>query len=253
MSDEFRSPERRIARAKEHIADLQREAGLFFDSKPFSAVIEPHSDGIQKVHKIKFTKTLPDALSDRAAEAADSLRSALDQACYTVCRAAMGGDPKNTHFPFADTAQGIDDALSKGRSKDIPQDIATLLRGFKPYKGGNDLLWGLNRMRIANQHKLLVPIAVAAGGSEFVAVEGAGPYSLMFPNFDRLKNESILAITGTNSKLQYQIKVSFQVTFDEVDALSGKEAIGTLNALAGEIEGILAAIKAESRRIGLIA
>lgn len=35
----------------------------------------------------------------------------------------------------------------------------SLLKALKPYKGGNEPLWGLNRLDILDKHRLLVPVA----------------------------------------------------------------------------------------------
>jgi hypothetical protein len=34
------------------------------------------------------------------------------------------------------------------------------LRRFKPYKGGNDLLWALNGICNVNKHRMLVPVVI---------------------------------------------------------------------------------------------
>jgi hypothetical protein len=47
-----------------------------------------------------------------------------------------------------------------GRFKDLPQEMISLFRSLQPFKGGNDLLWALNKLCVVNKHKMLAHVAV---------------------------------------------------------------------------------------------
>ena len=62
--DPFDSSRRKLARAKEHIAHLEEELLIFFQSDPYAPVVEPHSElPGHIVRKIRVTKQLPEALA----------------------------------------------------------------------------------------------------------------------------------------------------------------------------------------------
>jgi hypothetical protein len=48
------------------------------------------------------------------------------------------------------------------------------------------------------------------------------------------------------------MKFRFFIAFDALEFLGGQPAVSVLNAMASEVERILAAIEAECRRIGIV-
>jgi hypothetical protein len=64
-TDPFASPKRRLARAKEHISDIEAGIRRFFESEPDARVVELNSRRFEE-HKIKLTKPIPSELTDIA-------------------------------------------------------------------------------------------------------------------------------------------------------------------------------------------
>jgi hypothetical protein len=57
----FDSPRSMLARAKHHIAELQRQIKVFFDEKPHEFIHELDPDGIRETFKLRFTKGLSES------------------------------------------------------------------------------------------------------------------------------------------------------------------------------------------------
>jgi hypothetical protein len=201
MSDPFTSARRKIARAKRHILDLEREITAFIGENPYIQVVEddPQRPGY-RFHKIKLTKTLPESFADLIGDAVNNLRAALDHACYAVAAASGKIVPREAYFPFAGDASKLDSAI-KGRSKDVPQEIHPLLRSFQPYKGGNEILWTLNLLCIADRHKMITPIGtgIVRPGTN---IRGTGFFDMPIPPvWDRSKLRiAIRLIRATTSR-----------------------------------------------------
>jgi hypothetical protein len=71
--------------------------------------------------------------------------------------------------------------------------------------------------------------------------------------WDRTKNEIILFTTGPETEnIEYDFDVHIFVTFDNIEIVLGKPAVGVLYAFAGEVESILMALEAECRRLGFV-
>ncbi len=244
------SPKRRLRRAQEHISRLEKRIGTFFKRKPGDYVAEVDSHGMT-VHAFKFYRKIPDSWADAAVEALEALRSSLDQCGYAVAVRAGVPEPKNAYFPFGDSVVDLD-ANVKGRCKDLPPEISALFRSFEPHEGRNYTLWALNKLCNANKHRLLMPVGIASGGMQVnTAIMGNGA-RMLAPSYDRAKNQIVFAMVDPGGHLQYDVQLSFNVSFDEFNGVAAGPAVGILNAIASEVDRVLRATEAECKRIGLI-
>jgi hypothetical protein len=101
MADPFSSSKRELARAKEHILDLDRQIKLFNESVPKTVTVkvDPQIEDEQP-YKIKLVKPLPPALAETVSDIVDNLRAALDQAGYGIAVAAARLPLNTAHSPL---------------------------------------------------------------------------------------------------------------------------------------------------------
>lgn len=275
MSDLFASPRLTILRAQHHINDLTGKINEFVTNQPWSHRAESNAaDPTQEVHKIVFERRLPADLPNIVFDAANNLRAVLDQSGYASAVASGKIDPKNTQFPFGDDPAGLDQVIRRGRCKDLPSEILGLFRSFRPYRGGNDILWALNKLCNAKKHCALVPFNL--GRANIGAMEVAklapvfrpdgmvdvtwnvkthgftGGMSVKNPDWNADKYEITLAKIPREIGRNYKANVDLNVAIDGVDTQQGKPAVGLLNDMMRVIDGILAATETECRRLGFI-
>jgi hypothetical protein len=252
LADIFYSCRRKLARAKEHLVDLEREVVDFQLSNPYTRVTELDPDAADHyIHKVKLTKFLPPSISDITADIVGNLRNSLDNAGYAIAVASGLSNPKFTNFPFAGSIDHMPNAL--GRSKDLPPQIQSLFCGFQPYPGGDDLLWALNEICVTDKHKLLIPIGTGSTNLG-MHVEALGYIKMpQTPMWDRTKNEMELVTVGPETEqFNYNFHFRIFVAFNNIRVVDGEPVLGVLYALGRKVESILMAIEAESRRIGII-
>lgn len=250
MIDPFESSRRKVARAKEHIADLERETGLFFGARPYSVVIEPDpNEPKHEVHKIRFDRAMPDSFASLTAEAVHNLRSALDNVGYGLAVSGGRVNPKYTAFPFSGSALDFENVI-KGRCKDIPEEIHALFRAYQPYRGGNDFLWALNEVSITDKHKLLT-IALGSLLRDMVG-EGALIRVPVNPIWNSLRQEIEIATCVAGSAVKYHAGVSLFVAFDEIAVVKNEPVLKVLDYFLEIVEDILSSIEGESKRLGFV-
>lgn len=200
---------------------------------------------------MRLTKEAPDSFSELTGYISDNLRAALDHALYGVAIASGCKKPTNAYFPFSRDAASFEANL-KGRCKDVPKQIWPLLRSYEPYKGGSDLLWALNLVRIGDNHKIIIPVGSATSIAG-VDIVGTGIINIPYnPIWDRTKNEMELCTLTPGAKLQANFKFGVYIEFGEIDGLEGKSAIPTLDLFVNMVETILNEIEAEARKFGFI-
>jgi hypothetical protein len=251
VDDPFQSSKYSIEHAKRRIRELESEIVAFSKTNPCAMVVEHDAKTAEDVHKVKLVKPVPAALSGIAFDTVNNLRSALDQAGFAVA-VAGGKRGKNAHFPFGLTLIEVENR-KKGRSKDIPKEIFDVMVSAKPYKGGNHLLWAVNKLSNTNKHEVIIPMAMASGNvTRFTGTVIKGPFQIKAPRWDWAKNEMEVMRSGHGGEHNMKFQVAFFVAIGNVDVLGCQPAVGILNAASSEVERVLMTIEAEARRIGLI-
>jgi hypothetical protein len=248
MAIDFSSARRKLARAKEHFQELNRQLADYLEERPYQQIIEPDPANAEQLeHKIKITKPLPDSLGDVVGDVVTNLRAALDHATYALAAEGKTEDPKNAAFPFARTEPEFENSL-KGRAKDVPAKYYDLLRSFKPYKGGNEVLWGLNMICNADKHKMLTPVGMAVRRAG-IAIEGVGWFSApLNPTWDRSKNEIVVLTVHKETKINYKFPFRMFVVFENVELVGGEPVDSILQQTIDEVERVLGAIEAEAAK-----
>ncbi len=253
MANRFDSARYMLARAKQLTFEFESNVAAFLASKPYACVIDIDPNTKDQIGKVKLVKPMPIMLNGIASDAVNNLRSSLDQAGYQVSIAA-GGKGKSTHFPFGDTAAEVKDRKKSG-SKEIPDEIFSLMESFKPYKRGDSLLWALNKLCNSNKHRIVIPVAVIVSQQSMdmtFNVVKSGPIKFSPPTWDSTKNEmEILRTKGAKIDRNWNVKFAPFISFSHVDFVINHPADTILNALLGKVNCILMAIEAEAIRIGL--
>lgn len=244
-----------VEHAKRHLHKLESEIKAFFNTNPYVHVTELEANGSEEVRKIKLVKPMPEDLPGIAVDAINHLRSALDQAGFAVARAA-GKNGKSAHFPFGANLSEVQ-SRARGSSKDIPTAVFDIMVASKPYKGGNDFLWALNKICNTNKHEILVPVATAAAGfhgknvSYRKADTPGGTLTFKPLIWDSVKNEVEYARLKGGGSLEGEFQFSFLIAIGKVEVIEGQPALEVFNAMASEVERVLVAIEGEARRSGL--
>lgn len=240
-----------IERGRQHIDEADRQIKAFFNAKPYTGVVDIDHQTGQEVHKMKLTARLPGGIKTIVKDATANLRDALDHAVYSSAVALVGGDPSDTGFPFAKDAAGVAGELGGKRLRGNPAEIRPFLAAFEPHEAGNKLLWGLNRIRNPNTHRVIVPVGAASIASRIAMTGGEikGPASIGYSKWIAAENAVEFMRVGIGSEVQYQVDVAMNVTFGNIDSMRDQEVIGTLNAIATEVERVVTDIKAETARL----
>jgi hypothetical protein len=254
--DPFAKAKLKLVRAKKNRDDFEVERGRFIGAHPWSQVAEAGADGHSKEFKVRLNRPFPDTFSELASYTTQNLRACLDGAACATAK-CWGKSGNNAPFPFSDSPEGLENNI-KGRCKDLHSDILTLMRGFKPHKPGNPLLWAINHIANLDKHADIV-IPIAAGVSSLIftgTLPGGGSAAITLPisPFWRPENNEIVCtISGIEAhpklRANYDVNIMLDIAFGEIDVVGRQPAIGVLYHMVGEVERILLAIEAETRRL----
>jgi hypothetical protein len=251
MSNPLQNSKYSVSNSRRHIRGLEAEIVAFFKSDPYARVVDFDPNGHDDIHKLKLVKPMPELLSGLAFDAVSNLRAALDQAGHTIGVAA-GASGKNSAFPFGDTLAEVKSRAGAG-SRDIPKPLFDLMVASGPYKGGNDLLWALNKLCNLHKHEIIIPMAIYTGSAWINNAYFSAVKSFSFPpTWDAAKQEMVLAIVPHCAPLSYDMKIATFVAMAKVEGVIGKPAVAVLDDLANIVDDIVAKLEAEGVKLGIL-
>ncbi len=246
----FGSAKLLIARGKEHTDEFIARAGEFFKTGPCQAVFDKDSEPGYKLLKVKLMTPLPGMLRTVLSDAVNNLRHALDHAANDAAVQLRGGKP-DTYFPMGKTAKDYADIYNGRRYRSFPADLRPYVDGLQPYIGGNDLLYALGRISSPNKHQVVLGAGVETSSIKLNAVSNVsgGYLSLAAPQWNRAKNEMVLAKVGLDTDFKYNYEIPFTVTIHNPATSRFEAAVGLLDKLAGVAESVVLGLEAETARL----
>ncbi|MET3692330.1 hypothetical protein [Methylobacterium goesingense] len=254
IEEAFDSTSRLFIRADQHVEQIGIDTRAFTDSDPYEIILEHDEDRGDYVHKARIVRAPISDFSVLLYEAVNAFRSCLDHSIYASTRVLLGREPERPdllEFPFGRDEK---DARRKIRPKsEADPEIIELAMSFRPYVGGDDLLYSLDKMRNIKSHRTLIDCALDVKGLTVIGgtFVSAGPHpalSTFRPFWDHSKKELVLFRSGQPVS-EYNVEISTRVVFSQASPSPGEDIYRRLYAIMRKVQGILVIIEAETDRI----
>lgn len=163
MSSELLTGARlKIQWGNEAIARIALELGAALTGDRLMLFLTTDPATGDRLLKVKLKEALPDTIKNQVGIAVHNLRSSLDATAIALARTAKLPRLDHIYFPMGKNAASFE-VEAKNKLRGIDQRAVDVVRGFKPYNGGNDLLWGLHRLSISDKHYDVIP--TGSGGN----------------------------------------------------------------------------------------
>lgn len=245
----------KVERAKEHVRNLEVLVQRFLQSNPYQVIHEDEPDTGDWVFRVKVLQQPPLEWSGIVGDAIHNLRAALDLLVCELVRGAGKPVTDQIGFPIAKGVKEFESGYLR-KVKGAPKEAIRLIRRCKPYKGGNEPLWWLHRLDIADKHRIL--ITVGSAYQSFI-LDFARAFD-DFPDFAMPKDVSVpisikpadrqwplkdgaivfkVTNPGEGSELYKNTQFAFEVAFGEGEVVQGESLIPTLHQLVDLVEGII--------------
>ena len=221
----------------------------FIESGPylFDAKHDSKSGTVQYV--VSEAREIPTAFPLISGDILFNLRSALDHLAYQLVIVSGNRPDRHTAFPIFETVEAYE-AGSHRKIKLMSQPAQNAIRLTNPYKGGNDLLWRLNKLHAIDKHRLLVTVGMALMGIDaFAHFDRMGilppeivPLTRGFhwkPGIRKpLKVGDILFISPSD-EVDKEMEFTAEIAFNEPGVCEGESLIETLHSMADLVGNIL--------------
>lgn len=253
----------KIQRARKNVDEAAAFIKSYLDKKPFTVSYKRDPATRRLIYYVSSVEEPDPELSGIVGDALHNLRSALDHIAYQLVMIGTGQTPsRRVYFPIWDSQAKYE---SKGRRQieGARPEAITAVDGIRPYKGGNDRLWQLQKLNNVDKHRLLIMVGSALSGvniaetlyrgmRETLLEQGmdrlleAFRSSEMPPLFLRpgdnlfpLKPDAELFVDGPDAEPSERVTFRFEVSFGEPQVVDGEPIVPTLQELVKVVEGVL--------------
>lgn len=254
------SPALKIARAKHHIEDLNRQAAAYCKEGHYRFVVQDDGESNKRTITTRIDQPTRDTFAPILGDAVHNLRATLDLAFWSIMapHVASPSDRKKLYFPIRETAEGLEFLIAKGVVQNAPKKVHDALRAIKPYPGGNDDLCGLHDLDITDKHKLILPVMSDLGIDRLnlVEIDPSGP-SFSISNFNIVGYEGKVLdlsyprpVVPTRARVQRRLdqqaekNITFAVRFSAEGPFASEPVIPTLLRLVGVVETAVEILRA---------
>lgn len=162
-------------------------------------------------------------------------------------------NPKKAMFPFAKSADE-ESNVRKRNCKDLPEEIFNEFWNFKPFIGGDNILWSLNEIANCNKHRAIVPVGHGLSGSQMVRnfhCDGLCHEIMLPTRWDVSKSEAIICVVDSKATVTYDMQLGFNLCFGEIDVVKGQPVINTLKYLLQKAKEVIESSEIKGKEIGL--
>jgi hypothetical protein len=213
----------KVERAIKHIDELAVACKQFIDATPFTLgrVIDPHTGYYN--FTVNDLKSPPPQIGLMAGDVIHNLRSALDHLAYQLVIVNGNTPSRHTCFPIFDDPAKLSTMDQRKVSGMSPAAIAAITAA-RPYRGGNEPLWIVHELDIADKHHALLTTLVSVTQLSIEMNVGlrnfkAPPFAA--PNFQEpLKNGDVFFICKPG--VEDKTKIDFDVALCEPEIIRGK-------------------------------
>jgi hypothetical protein len=149
----FEGPNLKIARGRQHTAELKGKIATYLQGDPCAVILEQGVNAAEHKRLSFYFRNggiIPGEFSVIFGDAVHNFRTALDILANDLV-ALNGVKPKKVYFPFGKDAAGFESEL-KAKMGQAPKAIRDIVRSFKPYVGGNNLLRAMHDLDIGDKH-----------------------------------------------------------------------------------------------------
>lgn len=240
LKPDLKEPRLKIARAKSHIANVERQCSAFCNSQPHRIYTERDPHGPGYTIKLRLEKPIPDEIALTVGEAIYQLRSSLDVLACCLATANGAKDTKGTYFPFVkDVAEFMLPATQRKIQK-LSTTHQQIIHHWKPYREGNNTLWILNQLANIDRHNRLVTVGGFGGSIQSFRLTG-GQYFIPANAASRqsLDEDVVLVVGKSGDPPEGEVRVSLAITFREIELIKGQPVVSILDKIANQVECVV--------------
>lgn len=224
----------KLAHALELVNELELKVQTYFDPDKIKLEIVTYNDEGARIARIKHSDPFPELLPLRVGDIITNIKSSLDYLAVELSKLKTGKKKNRAHFPIAGSYEEYQN-LEVKLKKQFSDEVIELFKEFKPYKGGNEVLYALSSFRNDNIHNFILPMGTLANASLSRIRVFHSNSGLIPPGPFKLDEGVVISDLGLHGNIIYDdnaITVNASLIFWDVDEyLNGYDVLYVLKVM----------------------
>lgn len=242
----------KIDRAKGQVDDFDRDVRNFIQNNSYDVVSNLNLNRTEQVWRFRLRNKDTSELAVSAGIILHILRSPLDNILSEVAF-EHSGTRKDTAFPFGKDIHAFESRVRE-TTKHLPAEAIDLIYSFKPYGGGNELLWALHNLNVHDKHPGLRAIGHVQGvnmaslsvwngqvlvmGNRFGQHLHAESWTPQFFAIEAMSEDPEFLTTTPGAQVECDAKPTFQIVFSGIRGFDRKPAAAVLHEMRDQVARI---------------
>lgn len=242
MTD-FSSSQSKIARAKEHLKNVELEITSFFNLHPNFIAHETDPKTGEQIWKVgNEVAPVPTRIGLIVGDCLHNFRSALDHLVWELASVNGGRPTQETAFPLCkDIARIAKYNCGKvSKLKGLSEPQIAIIDELQPANGGNIYLWWLHRLDITDKHRHLNLMTIFTDPHLTHIVMRTTRRVEAFRVYQGVVNKGTILLRTRNPEVQVNLQPTFEIAFNEwfLDTGTPAPVLPVLNSICTLIDYI---------------
>lgn len=236
----------KVERAKQHLRELETARDGFIAATPYAIQSKFNPQTGYDEFFVTNIESPPDEISTIVGDVIHNLRSALDYLAYQLVLVNGAEPTSQTCFPIYDNASKYNSGRI-GKLRGMAQSAINAIDDIEPYLGGEDALYYLHKLDIADKHHALlftitcvtkISLRISGGLSQ----PGSRIPGFAAPKFGKpLKEGDVFFICEPGA--YGDADFTFDIALTEQDVIEGKSLVGLLQYMIDKVDNLIVSFK----------
>lgn len=240
----FESPCLLLNNCYANFQELTKCAREYINSNPFEDVVEVKEEDDFQLHKMRLTSDVPIKIRLLTRDIIKDLRDSLDHVMHSAALTLGSDKPEKSEFIFSDNEENYKKAIRKNRGN--PKQLNPILENISAHKDGDQVLYGLSKIRNADTHRKIVAVGSVPRNTIHVISYAMGQ---MISHWDFEKNEYSYFISPKGSNGDHHVSIELDLLFRDTEYFNMNPVVNTIGTIAERVNKVVRYIEYETLKL----
>lgn len=240
----FADPYLLLQHTHENFLELIKCTKEYITSNPFEDIIEINEEKNYQLHKKRLVSAIPNKIRFLTRNILRDLRDSLDHTMHSAALTLGSNRPEKAAFIFSNNSDNYKKEIKNNQGN--PKQLNPLLKEISAHKGGDEILYGLSKLRNADTHNKIVAVGSVPKNLVHVITSAMGQ---RISEWDFEKSEYLYYISPKGLTGTHHVDIELDLLFKGTEYFNMEPVVETISAIASHVDNLVRYIEHETLKI----